>query len=303
MERDSTMNNEKTGLLIRQLRKEKGMTQKELAQQLHITDRAVSKWERGLCAPDLSLLEPLAGALGCSILELIEGERAAPAEYTPETEEGAKRALAYSIGEAARKIRAVRKQYLGCIALCLAAAAVLCALALWHSGALFVIDRIPSPDGTGCITVYSKQLYRSAFPTEDGTSLIVQGSGDGQYRTDYGKCSYRGAWWAPNSKRYVVCLDYQGNPRLVLSDLELNSELNLSAYLSTGVQAAELSTNGYNYAGIFPDIEYQFLQWGLDSQSILICYSFQDPQTELHEGYFWYNCDTGAVSAVLPLSP
>ena len=50
----------KTGTLIAQARREKGMTQKELADRLHITDRAVSKWERGLCAPDLSTLEPLA---------------------------------------------------------------------------------------------------------------------------------------------------------------------------------------------------------------------------------------------------
>lgn len=42
------MDNGKTGALIKKLRKEKGMTQKELADQLHITDRAVSKWERGL---------------------------------------------------------------------------------------------------------------------------------------------------------------------------------------------------------------------------------------------------------------
>ena len=44
------MDNIKTGNLIKELRKEKGMTQKDLADKLHITDRAVSKWERGLCA-------------------------------------------------------------------------------------------------------------------------------------------------------------------------------------------------------------------------------------------------------------
>ena len=51
------MDNLQTGAFIRELRKEQGMTQKELASRLHITDRAVSKWERGLCAPDLSMLE------------------------------------------------------------------------------------------------------------------------------------------------------------------------------------------------------------------------------------------------------
>ena len=58
------MDNQQTGRLIRELRTEQGMTQRELAQRLHVTDRAVSKWERGLCAPDLSLLEPLADAGG-----------------------------------------------------------------------------------------------------------------------------------------------------------------------------------------------------------------------------------------------
>ena len=60
----------KTGARIQALRKERNMTQKDLAERLHITDRAVSKWERGLCAPDISLLESLAETLGVSILEL-----------------------------------------------------------------------------------------------------------------------------------------------------------------------------------------------------------------------------------------
>lgn len=69
------MDNNKTGNLIRELRKEKNMTQKALADALHITDRAVSKWERGLCSPDISLLEPLSDILGVTVMELISGER------------------------------------------------------------------------------------------------------------------------------------------------------------------------------------------------------------------------------------
>ena len=58
------MNQEKTGQLIRRLRIERGLTQLELANQLMITDKTVSKWERGLGLPDVSLLPGLAQALG-----------------------------------------------------------------------------------------------------------------------------------------------------------------------------------------------------------------------------------------------
>ena len=62
-----------TGALIAQLRKEQGLTQKQLADQLHISDRTISKWEWGAGFPDVSLLEPLADALGCSVVSLLEG--------------------------------------------------------------------------------------------------------------------------------------------------------------------------------------------------------------------------------------
>lgn len=78
------MNAEKTGTLIAQVRREKNMTQKELAALLHVTDRAVSKWERGLSFPDISLLEPLADALGLTLTELLDGERAQQPEETDE---------------------------------------------------------------------------------------------------------------------------------------------------------------------------------------------------------------------------
>lgn len=111
------MDNLKTGLLIRELRKEKGMTQKDLAELLHITDRAVSKWERGLCAPDLSTLEPLAQALGITISELIAGERmTAPIEGLEKT---VKEVVDYSRNEIVRKTRALKiKLAIGCATVC-----------------------------------------------------------------------------------------------------------------------------------------------------------------------------------------
>ncbi len=67
------MDMNKTGQLIAARRREKGMTQRELAQALHISDRTVSKWERGAGFPDVSLLEPLASALELHVLDLLRG--------------------------------------------------------------------------------------------------------------------------------------------------------------------------------------------------------------------------------------
>ena len=74
------MDREKTGALIAAARREKQMTQKELAEALHVSDRAVSKWERAAGFPDISLLEPLADALDLSVLDLLRGERGAEVE-------------------------------------------------------------------------------------------------------------------------------------------------------------------------------------------------------------------------------
>ena len=70
------MDNEKMARFITELRKSKGLTQKELAQQLGITDKAVSKWERGLSCPDISLLTTLSDILGITTSELLNGEKA-----------------------------------------------------------------------------------------------------------------------------------------------------------------------------------------------------------------------------------
>ena len=65
----------KTGALIGQARKEKGLTQRELAEKVYVSVQAVSKWELGKNFPDLSLMEPLANALGLTVSELLAGER------------------------------------------------------------------------------------------------------------------------------------------------------------------------------------------------------------------------------------
>ena len=74
------INRENFGQFIAMLRKEKGMTQKELAQQLFISDKAVSKWETGKSIPDITLLVPLSELLEVSVTELLECRRIAQTE-------------------------------------------------------------------------------------------------------------------------------------------------------------------------------------------------------------------------------
>ena len=67
------MNNYITGTAIKNLREAKGLTQAQLAQQLGVSDKTVSKWETAKGLPDITLLEPLSQALGVSVPELISG--------------------------------------------------------------------------------------------------------------------------------------------------------------------------------------------------------------------------------------
>ena len=63
-----------TAETIRTLREARGLAQRDIAEQIGVTDKAVSKWESGRGLPDISLVEPLAGALGVSIAELLTGD-------------------------------------------------------------------------------------------------------------------------------------------------------------------------------------------------------------------------------------
>ena len=67
------MDQMKTGMLIRMLRQRRQMTQLQLAERIGVSDKAVSKWERGLSCPDLVLLDELAELLDTSIDRLLTG--------------------------------------------------------------------------------------------------------------------------------------------------------------------------------------------------------------------------------------
>ena len=69
------MDAKKTGNLIAKKRKERNLSQRELAECLNITDKAISKWERGLSFPDITILIPLSEALNVSLYDLLTGGR------------------------------------------------------------------------------------------------------------------------------------------------------------------------------------------------------------------------------------
>lgn len=79
------MDAKKMGAFIAAVRKENNMTQMDLAKKLNVTDKAVSKWERGRGFPDINTIEPLADALGVSVLEVMRSERIAETEISPTT--------------------------------------------------------------------------------------------------------------------------------------------------------------------------------------------------------------------------
>lgn len=74
------MKNQTLGMMIASLRKEHGMTQLELAEKMNVTDKAVSKWERDLCCPDINSLPKLAEIFGLSVDELMQVKTAAQEE-------------------------------------------------------------------------------------------------------------------------------------------------------------------------------------------------------------------------------
>lgn len=81
------MDQKRTGAFIAQCRKEKGLTQMQLAELLGITSQAVSKWENGRGMPDVSLLQPLCDVLCISLNELFSGEHISEEEYKGKAEE------------------------------------------------------------------------------------------------------------------------------------------------------------------------------------------------------------------------
>ena len=164
MEQMEQTNAGATGALIAQRRREKGWSQAELAERIHVTDKAVSKWETGRSLPGIDCLELLAEALDLQVLELLRGRRLppeAPAEARAEVRE----VLAYSRREVRRRTRSQRRRCLAALLALLLAAG----LGLWRrgwdsGGAAFSHCGTAAPPRRGTPSSGSTTGRRAAFP-------------------------------------------------------------------------------------------------------------------------------------------
>lgn len=120
-------NSEKIGKFICECRKLQKLTQKDLANKLGVTDKAVSKWERGLSYPDIELLIPLAKILGVSTTELLMGEKNVTVSQE-ETETEVNEAFHYSTSHTGFKTNKIKRYLFGGISIIFLIAIMTCIL-------------------------------------------------------------------------------------------------------------------------------------------------------------------------------
>ena len=150
------MDQKKIGIFIAQRRKELDMTQKELAEKLGITDRAVSKWETGRSMPDLSLLQPLSHVLKIDVNDLLNGAIISEDKYRKKSGENL-----ISLAELNR-LKSFRYGYIGFYPLAI--------LLLTYC----LIKHIESAGILSLIVVYSTAVYYFRYrTTKDVMSLII----------------------------------------------------------------------------------------------------------------------------------
>lgn len=144
------MDVKRTGSFIAEMRKGKNMTQAELAAKLQVTDKAVSRWERGVGYPDITLLEPLAGQLGVTVLGILRGEKTFPDKMTgEETEQTVAETVRLAAGQ---RRQAVRRVILLAIVMLIGAAMLIWGI-LWWTSQQRALKIIAGADGPSAVFV------------------------------------------------------------------------------------------------------------------------------------------------------
>lgn len=166
------MDSKKIGQFIAQQRKAQGLTQLQLAEQLHVTNKAVSKWENGRCLPDSALFTPLCATLGITLNEILAGEKISKEEREQYFEQNVQ-----ALGAEFRKIsrrRSITIAFLAAsLAILLGLVASICLLAsLLYRPGFSTINDLNTQWHLNLTTQLKKEYYyREGF--EDTTALYV----------------------------------------------------------------------------------------------------------------------------------
>lgn len=155
------MDPKKTGNIIFEARRQANMTQKELADKLYVSDKAVSKWERGLCFPDIAVLIPLTEVLNISLYDLLRGEKV----NKKEVEETLKNTINYSNSELNRK----KKKYFAVCSAIVVAVLIISAISIILISNNNEMKPIVKKDAIHEINYYSK--YKTSINDENGEKV------------------------------------------------------------------------------------------------------------------------------------
>lgn len=213
------MDREMLGRFIAQRRKELNLTQRELAEALHVTDKAVSKWERGAGCPDISLLEPLAEALGLSVDQLLTYQTApAETERVEEpapTSEAVQAVLDLTLAE--RRARRRRRWFIAmaaALSLIVLAGMYVLLSSLQVQGKLFRNESSTSPNGsitvvtyTGSFGVQTVKVKEPYIPLRDKDGQILSSTKS----MGYANTKITGLYWSPDSAYLAFGQKYTGS--------------------------------------------------------------------------------------------
>ncbi len=231
----------KTGALIARLRKEQGCTQKELAERLHVSDKAISRWETGKGLPDTGLLKPLSDELGISVGELLAGEQIPKENMQERVDEVIVESLHTS-----------RRKQMGIAGVC-----VVLALLLLIGAATSLVSILHKPSAMAFVNDSKTHMRYMLGKTEGGLvyqDLVKRERDDGYEYT-----------LPDGSERYVFTGDDGEAP--VLTYLHCSGDGMLFGFRigdDTVVQGNEaMGTEGYSLTGY---LEEQGFQWKHDSK-------------------------------------
>lgn len=287
------------GNFIARQRRQLGMTQRDLAEQLHVTDRAVSKWGRGCSYPDVTLLEPLAAALEVSVEELPTGHQREPEPL------GAVQAVLAISGEEKKRLVQRRRTALAAIAAALVLAVL---LVMQGNGALMTDYETVSPDGNISLRVY-RTAIGNCFQVKTDEPLYMEGAlcpycgrGIGEWKTAQPLGTrlhtLESLQWSADGQYLLLSGTTESRRQPAYLDLWDFSAYGQGHPLSRQVLDTEIlvQLSGVSEHSFVPDVALSDAVWIGGGHRLKLSYSYQDTDGLGRSGTLVYDADTGRVA-------